>query len=350
MRFLIIGGAGFVGGNLAVYFSNLGHEVLCMDNLSRRGSENNLLRFKKHKNIKFMHGDARNKEDFDRLKFHPDIVLDCSAQTTAIDGYHNPIYDFTNNTLAVINVLEFCRKHRAGIIFWSSNKAYSAEFVNSIPIEEKNERFIWDSSADAVRGWSHQGFNEEADLNGGNHTIYGVTKNAADLLVQEWSVAYGIPAIVNRCSCLYGPYQFGKVSQGWVVWFALAKKFGIDLKFYGFQGKQVRDCLHINDLCDLIDRQSKGIGAHFGSYYNVGGGIENTTSILELSNKLDHMISGEHASVETEEPRRADQKIYISDISKVSDDFGWSPNVSLDVGLKNIIEWLDEKQEDFSWL
>ena len=108
--------------------------------------------------------------------------------------------------------------------------------------------------------------------------------------------------------------------------------------------------MHINDLCDLIDRQSKGIGTHFGSYYNVGGGIENTTSILELSNKLDNMIPGKHADVEIEEARKADQKIYISDISKVSNDFGWSPDISLDAGLENVIRWLNEEQEDFNWL
>ena len=111
MKILITGGAGFVGGNLAVYMSELGHDILCMDNLVRRGSEFNLQRFLKYQNIKFIHGDIRNTEDFDRLNFVPDVVLECSAQTTAVDGYDNPMYDITNNTIGLINVLEFCRKN-----------------------------------------------------------------------------------------------------------------------------------------------------------------------------------------------------------------------------------------------
>ena len=120
MKFLIIGGAGFVGGNLAVKLARAGNEILCVDNLSRRGSENNLKRFAREKNIAFMHCDIRNKEDLDKISFYPDIVLECSAQTTAVDGYQYPIYDFTNNTVGVINVLEFCRSRNSGLLFLTS--------------------------------------------------------------------------------------------------------------------------------------------------------------------------------------------------------------------------------------
>lgn len=350
MKFLITGGAGFVGGNLAVMLSESGHSVLCIDNLSRRGSENNLKRFKDYSNIHFLHCDIRNKEDMSRIKFSPDVVLECSAQTTAVDGYNNPMYDFTNNTAGVINVLEFCRERNCGIIFWSSNKAYSGDFCNSIPMHETETRFVWSDSKYSARGWSHLGFNEDGDLNGGNHTIYGVTKNAADILIQEWSSAFNIPSIINRLSCIYGPHQFGKVSQGWIVWFALAKKFGSQLKYYGFEGKQVRDCLHIEDLGNLILKQSQNIHSHFGSYYNVGGGIENTTSVCELSNNLDLRMNISHLETINEGPRRADQKIYISDISKVSSEFNWTPKISLDDGLESVLSWINDDSVDFSWI
>jgi CDP-paratose 2-epimerase len=351
MKYLITGGAGFVGGNLAIRFATEGHEVLCIDNLSRRGSENNLRRFLDHKNISFMHCDIRNREDLEAISFNPDIVLECSAQTTAVDGYHNPLYDFTNNTLGVVNVLEFCRKKSSGIIFWSSNKAYSGDFCNSIPMTEDDTRFNWDlSRAKEVRGWTKTGFNEEGDLNGGSHTIYGVTKNAADLLIQEWSVAFNIPAVINRFSCLYGPHQFGKVSQGWMVWFALAKKFNLDLYYYGFGGKQVRDCLHIDDLHSLISKQSNSIDSHYGDYYNVGGGIENTTSILEFNNLLNELIKGQHKKIKNSESRKADQKIYISDITKVCKDFNWNPQIGIEKGMETVIKWIDDEKEDFSWM
>ena len=351
MKYLITGGAGFVGGNLATRLASEGNSVLCIDNLSRRGSENNLKRFLNHKNIAFKHCDIRNREDLYDIKFNPDVVLECSAQTTAVDGYQNPMYDFTNNTIGVVNILEFCRKNNSGIIFWSSNKAYSGDFCNSIPMVESDTRFTWDSDkAESVRGWTPFGFNEEGDLNGGGHTIYGVTKNAADLLVQEWSSAFGIPAVINRFSCLYGPHQFGKVSQGWMVWFALAKKLDLDLHYYGFNGKQVRDCLHIDDLYRLISKQSRSISTHYGDYYNVGGGIDNTTSILEFNNFLNESMPGEHRDVKLSEPRNSDQKIYISDIRKVSKDFGWSPEISIKEGMRTVLSWIEDSNEDFSWM
>ena len=350
LNYLITGGAGFVGGNLAIFLSNLGNSVLCVDNLSRRGSENNLKRFREFSNISFQHCDIRNKEDLEQINFKPDVVLECSAQTTAVDGYTNPMYDFTNNTVGLVNVLEFCRKNNSGIIFWSSNKAYSGDFCNSIPMRETDTRFEWSEKKYISRGWSPLGFNELGDINGGNHTIYGVTKNASDIIVQEWASAFKMPAIINRFSCLYGPHQFGKVSQGWVVWFALAKKFGIDLKFYGFKGKQVRDCLHIDDLCSLILKQSLNIDSHFGSYYNVGGGINNTTSVLELSNTLDSIFKNKENIIKCEPQRKADQKIYISDITKVSRDFSWNPEISLDKGIKTVVDWIEDPDEDFSWV
>lgn len=353
MKILITGGAGFVGGNLARKFAILENDVVCVDNLSRRGSENNLLLFKDYKNITFMHGDIRCKEDLDRISFNPDVVLECSAQTTAVDGYNHPLYDYTNNTAGLMNVLEFCRSKGAGLIFWSSNKAYSEELCNSVPMIETDTRFIWDPLANfSLKGWSLKGFNEEADINGGNHTIYGATKNAADILCQEWSHAFDIPVIVNRFSCLYGPHQFGKVSQGWIVWFALAKKFNLPLSFYGFGGKQVRDYLHIDDLFNLIDKQVHDLENHRGSYYNVGGGIKNTISVYELNEFLNESgwFDGTMQKVKQEEQRTADQKIYISDITKVSNDFNWKPKVKLEEGIDGIMEWIKNDNNIKSWI
>ena len=349
MKILITGGAGFVGGNLAVYFAQRGHEVFCVDNLSRRGSEINLSRFKKHKNIRFTHCDIRCVDDFLNFDdYNPDIVYECSAQTTAIDGYKNPAYDFSNNTVGAYNVLEYCRRKNAGLIFWSSNKAYNGDFCNSIPMIEKETRLEWDLSKDfKVRGWSPLGFNEEGDINGNSHTIYGVTKNAADLMCQEWSKAFDIPVIVNRFSCLYGPNQFGKVGQGWIVWFAIAKKLGLPLYFFGNKGKQVRDCLHIDDLCSLIEKQSGLIENFSGSYYNVGGGIEHTSSVFELSEKLNSIMKIHHKVTSKPDPRPSDQKIYISDITKVKKDFNWKPVKSLDEGLDDVIKWLEEANLDW---
>jgi len=135
-----------------------------------------------------------------------------------------------------------------------------------------------------------------------------------------------------------------------MVWFALAKKFNLDLYYYGFNGKQVRDCLHIDDLYDLVSKQSTSLSSHYGDYYNVGGGIKNTTSILEFNTFLNDTMSGNHKEVKLSESRNSDQKIYISDISKVSGDFNWSPKISIKDGMKTVVDWIEDSNEDFSWM
>ena len=345
MKILITGGAGFVGGNLAIKFASRGNKVVCIDNLARRGSENNLSRLLKA-GVEFIHADIRNNEDLDSIRFNPDVVLECSAQTTAVDGYNNPMYDFTNNTSGLINVLEFCRKRSSGIIFWSTNKVYNGNLCNLPPVVEKATRFEWANPDFILNGWSMKGFNEKLSVDGGNHTIYGVSKLSADLFCQEWSSAFGVPVAINRFSCLYGPHQFGMVSQGWIVWFALAKLLGKQLTFYGFNGRQVRDYLHIDDLFDLVSLQIDNLKNKECSVYNVGGGYKNTVSVFELSEKLDKMLNID-SNISHGEPRREDQKIFISDISKVSREAGWIPKISLEEGLCEVIDWL--RSSDLSW-
>ena len=348
MKILITGGAGFVGGNLAVYFAQRDHEVVCFDNLVRRGSELNLQRFSKYKNIVFVHGDVRNSEDFKAIPFSPDVVLECAAQPTAIDGYENPMYDITNNTYGLINVLEYCRKEAAGLVFWTSNKTYSGDLCNSVPLKEQDTRLVWDDSKNfKLRGWSMHGFNTEMDLNGNQHTVYGASKIAADIFCQEWAGAFDLPVIINRFSCIYGPHQFGKVSQGWIVWFIIAKLLNKPISFYGFKGKQVRDCLYIEDMCELVEKQINSISKHRGSYYNAGGGSENTVSILELNTKLDELLSVS-SEIILDSPRKADQKIYISDIRDVERDFDWTPKTNFDDGLKKTIEWVKSNIQELA--
>ena len=139
------------------------------------------------------------------------------------------------------------------------------------------------------------------------------------------------------------------VSQGWIVWFILAKHFGLDLKYFGFGGKQVRDYLHIEDVCNLVEKQIFDLNNHRGSYYNVGGGYKNTTSVRELNDLLDHMMET-NTIIHNKEPRAADQKIYVSDIRKVSKDFNWSPTYDIKEGLSEIIDWVKENEKNLSFL
>ena len=339
-RILVIGGAGFVGSNLAFDLHEAGYNVVVMDNLVRRGGENNLPLFS-FDGIEFVHGDIRNKEDFNGLGTF-DVILNCAAQPSAIN-YANPTFDITNNTLGVLNILEFCRKTGAGLIQWSTNKVYTGEVCNLPEYIVDRKRYSWINTFYKELGdsWSAEwGFNEKLSLNGKDHSIYGVSKVMADLLIQEWSDAFGINSIVNRFSCLAGPNQWGKAEQGWVSWFAIANEFGLPIKVYGYDGNQVRDYLFIDDLSRLIRRQIEQIGLHQGSVFNVGGGKKFNTSINEAINLLMTINKAWGSITYLPDRRRADQAIYISDNRKVCETFGWEPKISLEEGFKQILDWV----------
>lgn len=341
MKILIIGGAGFVGANLAIKFKNEGHTVTVMDNLVRRGSEFNIPRLADN-GITFSHGDTRNKEDFINIG-RVDLVLDCAAQPSAIN-YSNPNFDIINNTFAVLNVLDYCRANGAGLIFWSTNKCYTGKVCNSPEIIELPTRYAYKEDGKSFEGFSpEKGFNEKLTPNGNDHSIYGVSKIMADLMIQEYADAYKIPAICNRFSCLAGPYQWGKAEQGWVAWFAIANELELPITIFGYKGKQVRDYLFIDDVFNLINKQAQRIKEFNGEVFNVGGGNFNT-SILEaislIEEKYKKFSKIEYDSTE----RRADQIVYITDTTKVSETFDWKPTIDLEKGYEQIFDWIHKNK------
>ncbi|HIE53119.1 MAG TPA: NAD-dependent epimerase/dehydratase family protein [Armatimonadetes bacterium] len=211
MKVLITGGAGFIGAQLAFYLRERGHEVIVLDNLVRRGSELNLPLFKRW-GIPFYHGDVRNAEDFVALPRDIEVICETCAQPSAIAGYDNPIFDITNNTLGLMHTLEFARECGAAVIFWSTNKVYSGDRVNAFPRREAETRWVWDQEAIQRQYGDHlppgfdprYGFSEEFSIDGGQHSIYGLSKVMADLACQEYYDAFGVKTVVNRFSCLAG--------------------------------------------------------------------------------------------------------------------------------------------------
>ena len=345
MKILITGGAGFVGANLALYFANRGDEVWCLDNLARRGSEFNLPMLKEN-GIHFIHGDIRSAEDFPRIK--PDVVLECSAQPSAIDGYGNPYYDFSNNTLGLINVLEYIRKDtEASLIFWSTNKVYSAEKINQFCTEETDTRWKWAvPTFPYPKGWNYcSGFDSTFPVDGGKHSIYGLSKIMSDLACQEYYDAFGIPIVVNRFSCLAGERQWGKSAQGWVAWWAIAAHFGLPLKYIGWKGKQVRDVLFIDDICGLIDAEISQMDTIKGNVFNVGGGHENTLSLIEATKLMEKKFNKKMVVTVEEDPRKADHCVYISNIEKAKRLIGWEPKVGIEAGYDKIIRWVKDNSD-----
>jgi len=329
---LVTGGAGFIGSNLAVYFKRKYPQlkVFALDNLIRRGSEFNLPRLKKN-NIKFIRGDVRYPKDLD-LKFDIDLIFECSAEPSVLAGYENPSYIIDTNLNGTVNCLELCRKRKAGMIFLSTSRVYPYEKINAIKRREVKNRFEWPDFSGIATDFSLTG----------PKTLYGSTKLASEFILQEYVAAYGIKAIVNRCGVVAGPWQFGKVDQGVFTYWMLAHYFKKPLKYIGFggKGKQVRDLLHVDDLCRLIDIQVNKLTKLSGNTYNVGGDREVSLSLLETT-ALCQKITGNKIKVGREMRNRpGDIAVYLTDNEKVIRELRWKPQKQASVILIDIFNWI----------
>ncbi|HMB44658.1 MAG TPA: NAD-dependent epimerase/dehydratase family protein [Candidatus Methanoperedens sp.] len=346
MKILITGGAGFVGSNLAIEFkkNRKDVEIIAFDNLKRRGSELNISRLKT-KGIEFIHGDIRNKEDFEALG-NSDVVIECSAEPSVMAGVDSsPEYLLNTNLLGTVNCLEYVRKSGADVIFLSSSRVYPVRTINNLKFVEKPTRFELSDDQD-VPGVSSNGITEEFSLNG-TRTLYGATKLASELLLQEYIETYGLRGVINRCGVLTGSWQMGKVDQGVVVLWVAKHLFNQSLSYigYGGKGKQVRDILHVKDLYRLLEIQINNMDSHNGEIYNVGGGLERTISLLELT-ALCQKYTGHKISIErVNEDRAGDIRIYITDNSKISKKTGWKPEITIDQIIPEISGWIEKNSK-----
>ena len=325
---LITGGAGFIGSNLAVHFKRKYPQlkVFVLDNLVRRGSEFNLPRLKEN-GIKFIRGDVRYPKDLD-LKFNIDLILECSAEPSILAGYQDPSYIISTNLMGTVNCLELCRRHKAGMIFISTSRVYPYEKINAIRRLELKSRFDWPG---------FYGIGTDFSLVGPK-TLYGATKLSSELILQEYIAAYGIKGIVNRCGVVAGPWQFGKVDQGIFTYWMLAHYFKRPLKYIGFGGggKQVRDLLHVDDLCRLIDLQADNLFKLSGNTYNVGGAREVSLSLLETT-ALCQQVTGNKIKVRCDlRERPGDISVYLTDNKKVARELKWKPQKQAAMILKDI--------------
>ena len=342
MKVLVTGGAGFIGSNFAINYKNKYPEynIVCLDNLKRRGSELNIPRLKENK-INFVHGDVRNKEDLD-LKF--DTLIECSAEPSILAGQESPEYAINSNLIGAINCLEAARKNKSKFVFLSTSRVYPYDPLLKLNYEEKDTRF---EINDSVQGISKEGISENFPLQG-TKSIYGATKLCAEHLIEEYRAAYGIETVVNRCGVVGGPWQMGKVDQGLFSLWIAKHYFNNPLSYIGFggKGKQVRDILHVNDLCDLIDLQINNLDKCNGKVYNVGGGKENNLSLLETT-KLCEEITGNKIKINSvEETRPADIPYYTSDMSYLNKDFDWKPKKSSKETLQDICSWIKENESE----
>lgn len=346
MKVLITGGAGFVGSNLAIFLKNhlSASTVVCFDNLKRRGSELNLVRLKEA-GIQFIHGDVRNEEDFETIPPF-DLMIECSAEPSVLAGVtSSPSYVLNTNLLGTIHCLEEVRKNHAAMIFLSTSRVYPFKSINALSYTEGTTRFSLAENS-GKQGVTRDGISEEFHLQG-SRSVYGATKLCSEYLIQEYIESYGIRAIINRCGLIAGPWQMGKVDQGVVMLWVACHLFKKDLAYigYGGTGKQVRDILHIDDLCDLILLQIERLDEFNGEIFNVGGGQKNSASLLEMT-VLCREITGETIPIRADPQTRSNDLIwYITDNSKVSRSYGWEPKRTIKETITDINQWLCSNQD-----
>lgn len=345
-RILITGGAGFVGSNLALRIkkNHPDWQVATLDNLYRRGSELNLTRFRRH-GIQFYHGDIRIVDDvFNAGPF--DLLIECSAEPSVSAGYGgSPSYLTQTNLTGTLNCLDVCRAHGAAIVFLSTSRVYPMGPISNLGYEETDTRLVPSSDNDAP-GVSTFGFSETFTLNGAR-SLYGATKLCSELMIQEYLDAFDMKGIINRCGVLTGPWQMGKVDQGFVVLWVSRHLWQGTLSYigYGGAGKQLRDILHVDDLYRLVMLQVAAMDDLSGEVFNVGGGPDVTTSLLELTAICREVTGNRIPITAVPETRAADIPYYVSDIRKVYGQTDWKPRQNVRSIVTDIYEWLKANEQ-----
>src|SRR5215472_1577816 len=340
---LVTGGAGFVGGNLAVFLKTKhpGTQVVAMDNLYRRGSDLNLPRLK-DAGVEFVKGDIRFPDQFPKEPY--EAVVECSAEPSVLAGYNeSPDYLMETNFFGTYRCLEKARNWNSKIVFLSTSRIYPIAPLESHPWVEAPTRFEWADVSGAPI--SSAGVREDCALTGAR-SLYGLTKFASEGLIEEYRSAFGLRASINRCSVISGPWQMGKVDQGVVALWVLRHYFSKPLKYigYGGSGKQVRDVLHADDLCELIEEQLTNFEKWDGWLGNVGGGRAHSASLQELT-ALCRQVVGREVTVDSEPAtRQADLRVFLADCGRLFQRTTWRPRRDVTRIVSDIFEWVRENE------
>jgi len=336
MKYLITGGCGFLGSNIASEILKQGDELIVFDSLYRFGSYQNLEWLKTQGGFTFIHGDIRNTNDVENSikTYKPDVIYHLSGQVAMTTSIADPRMDFEVNAGGSFNLLNAIRLYspESIVIYSSTNKVYGD--LEQFTYEETKTRYKCIEKPN--------GFDELTPLD--FHSPYGTSKGSADQYMLDFARIYGLKTVVFRHSSMYGGRQFATYDQGWLGWFtqkAIEIKQGKLKEPFTISGngKQVRDLLYASDTVALYLKASEKIDNIKGKAFNVGGGIENSSSLLELFLFLEQELDIEMSYTKLP-PRESDQKVFVADITKVKELLDWEPKVSKEDGIKKMIEWI----------
>lgn len=344
---LITGGCGFIGSNLAVFLSSRGYKVICFDNFSRRGSEY-LAERVVSAGCKVVRGDVRNPEDLMRIGGNAEVLLECSAEPSVLVGNdgEDARYLLNVNLVGALNCFEWARRHHCGVIFMSTSRVYPIARIHSARYVEGDTRF---NLVESSLGISPKGVSVDCPLDGAR-SLYGASKLAAEVILEEYASSYQMPCLINRCGVIAGPWQLGKVDQGVFTYWLANHFFKKPLKYIGFggKGKQVRDLMHIDDLCDLILKQLAALSDFRAERFNAGGGLDGSLSLMETT-ALCQEITGNAVRIESELAERPfDLPWYITDNGNTGNTFGWAPTRTPRQILLDTYKWLCDNEGAFS--
>jgi len=337
-NYLITGGCGFVGSNIAARLIEKGEKVTLLDNLSRFGSSHNLEWLRGLGSLDFIQCDTADASALAKAfkGLRPDVVFHLAGQVAMTTSVKEPYNDFRTNVLGTMNLLEVLRMNapEAALLYSSSNKVYGS--LAGVRLTEKATRY---TALDHTSG-----VDERAPLD--FRTPYGCSKGAADQYVQEYARTYGLRTAVFRHSTIYGGRQHSTFDQGWVGWFcmqALAQKKNPSSEPFTISGdgKQVRDLLHVEDAVSCYLEAARQIDGIKGEAFNIGGGAANSCSLLELFEMLEGML-GISLKFTKLDWRHEDQRFFVADNSKISRATGWMPQVSREEGVSKTLAWVKE--------
>lgn len=329
-----------MGSNLAADALSRGDELLVFDNLYRNGSRANLSWLQTQGKFLFEHGDIRNQNDITRViqSFKPDVIFHLAGQVAMTTSIANPRMDFEVNAIGTFNLLEAVRQYSSDaiVVYSSTNKVYG-----------DLEQFSYTETQTRYQCNEHPtGFSENIPLE--FHSPYGCSKGAADQYMLDYARIFGLKTVVFRHSSMYGGRQFATYDQGWVGWFCQkavesARGLSMDAFTISGTGKQVRDVLHAEDMKSLYAAAVRNIDKAKGQVFNVGGGIENSLSLLELFDLLEAIV-GVRLNYEQLPVRESDQRVFVADITKAKRLLDWQPHVTAPAGVSAMVKWVDQSQ------
>ena len=336
MKILITGGCGFVGSNIAIYLKKKykNAQISSVDNLIRKGSKlnrNRLNRFKiKNYNL--------NIEQYSKLKNLPkfNLVIDCCAEPAIEASKKEPNRVFHTNLIGTFNVLKKCIKDKANIIFLSSSRVYSIDNLNDLI---KSKKILKPLKIKKI-------INEKFSTNSAS-SLYGFTKFASEKLIKEFFYKTKLKYIINRFGVIAGPWQFGKQDQGFVPLWVAGHLFKKKLSYigYGGNGYQVRDLLHIDDVCKIIYLQIKKLNKINNETFNIGGGPRNSISLKNLTKKCEILTKNKIKIKKISQTSDFDIPYYVTDNKKIQRYYGWLPSKNINKILSDIYFWLQNNKE-----